>query len=379
MIGAYNSLGQQNLLNYVSNGRGFTFFASTLLKRSFARVGISYGYSIQNIRTLTTAASAYFDYSPYQQLSGPNSLTGIRTSSITPSYTFNTVNHPITPTAGKSIFASVAFAGSVLGGGVNTIQPQLDMKYFRAGFKRGHVIGMHFLGRYITGYGGKTAPPFNRFYMGGENDIRGFQIWQITPYAYVPTQGNVNVFNTDGSPRTTVVLNADGTKSRQAVTQAVPTYQFISPGADTQGVANFEYRVPIVGPVWLAAFADAGINKLTRPGELRLNQSRIDSLNNSFPEAAFDARAKIVPGSQAFRSSTGLELQVLMPVVNAPFRLYWAYNPNIFHNTIQPPYAADRAQFPNAATFINSLATFGTPFNYSEKRSTFRFSIGRTF
>jgi len=379
LIPAYNALGQQNLLNYVSNGRGFTLFASTLLKRSFARVGISYGYSIQNIKTLTDAASAYFDYSPYQQLSGPNSLTGIRTSSITPSYTYNTVNHPITPTAGKSIFASVAFAGSVLGGGVNTIQPQLDMKYFRAGFKRGHVIGMHFLGRWITGYGGKTAPPFNRFYMGGENDIRGFEIWQITPYAYVPTTGSVPVYNNDGSPRTTTVLNPDGTHSRVAVNLPVPTYQFISPGADTQVVTNFEYRIPIFGPVWLAAFTDAGINKLTRPGELRLNTARITDLNSQYPDANFDARAKIVPGSQVPRISSGLELQVLMPVVNAPFRLYWAYNPSIFKDTIVPPYAADRASFPNLLTFQNAVATFGSPFYYSEKRSTFRFSIGRTF
>ncbi len=40
------------------------------------------------------------------------SAGGIRTSTVTPSYTYNTVNHPITPTAGKSIFASIAFAGS---------------------------------------------------------------------------------------------------------------------------------------------------------------------------------------------------------------------------------------------------------------------------
>lgn len=379
LIPIYNQLGSQNLLNYVSNGRGFTVFASTLLKRSFARVGLSYSYSIQNIRTLTNAAAAYFDYSPYQQLSGPNSLQGIRTSQITPSYTFNTVNHPITPTQGRSIFASVAFAGSVLGGGVNTIQPQIDMKYFRAGLKKGHVIGMHFLGRYITGYGGKTAPPFNRFYMGGENDIRGFQIWQITPFAYVPTTGAVNVYNNDGSPRTQVIINPDGTRSRTNVTMAVPTYQFISPGADTQGIGNFEYRIPIVGPVWLAAFADAGINKLTRPGELRVNDTRIAQLDQAFPDAAFDAHAKIVPGSQAFRASTGLELQVMMPVVNAPFRFYWAYNPAIFRSNIQPPYATDRASFPNALTFQNAQAVFGTPFYYSEKPSTFRFSIGRTF
>jgi outer membrane protein insertion porin family len=379
LIAAYNALGTQNLLNYVSNGRGFTVFASTLLRRSFARVGISYGYSIQNIQTLTAAATTYFDFSPYQQLNGPSSLNGIRTSSVTPSYTYNTVNHPITPTQGRSVFASLAFAGSVLGGGVNTIQPQLDMKYFRKGFKRGHVIGMHFLGRYITGYGGKTAPPFNRFYMGGENDIRGFQSWQITPFAYLPTEGSATVFNNDGSQRTIIVLNPDGTKSRVPVSMNIPAYQFISPGADTQGVGNIEYRIPIFGPVWLAGFFDAGINKLTRPEDLRLNDARLLLLNQTFPEAGFDSHAKIVAGSQAPRTSTGLELQVMMPVVNAPFRLYWAYNPNIFKDTIQPPYATDRAYFPNNATFQGALATFGTPFFYEEKRSSFRFSIGRTF
>ena len=29
-------------------------------------------------------------------------------------------------------------------------------------------------------------------------------------------------------------------------------------------VSNFEYRIPIVGPVTLAIFADAGVNKILR-------------------------------------------------------------------------------------------------------------------
>ncbi len=54
LIGYYNSLGQQNLLNYVSNGRGFTTFITHQLKRSFARVGLTYGYNIQTLTPLTT-------------------------------------------------------------------------------------------------------------------------------------------------------------------------------------------------------------------------------------------------------------------------------------------------------------------------------------
>ncbi len=383
LIQQFNAIGTQNLLNYVSNGKGFTLFAQYPLKRSFARLGLSYGYTIQNIRTLTSAADAFFNFSQFQQLSGPNQLNGIKTSQVIPSYTYNTVNHPITPTAGKSLFISTAFAGSILGGSVNSFEPQVDAKYFRAGFKKGHVIGAHVLGRFITGFGGKVAPPFNRYFMGGENDIRGFQIWQLSPFSYIPSQAEVNILNNDGSPRQQrqLVTDSNGVTSLQFVntTQQIPIYQFISPGGDTQIVTNFEYRIPIFGPVWLAAFVDAGVNRLSRPGQLKINESRIDQLNSTFPEAGFRPQARLLTASQAIRSSTGLELQVLMPVVNAPFRLYWAYNPNIFDGTVQPPIVADRSSFPNQQSFVNSIVQFGRPFRYFERRSTFRFSIGRTF
>jgi outer membrane protein insertion porin family len=68
-----------------------------------------------------------------------------------------------------------------------------------------------------------------------------------------------------------------------------------------------------------------------------------------------------------------------MPVVNAPFRLYWAYNPSVFRGNLQPPIAADRSDFPNAITYQNAIASVGQPIPFFERRSTFRFSIGRTF
>ena len=87
----------------------------------------------------------------------------------------------------------------------------------------------------------------------------------------------------------------------------------------------------------------------------------------------------LAPGTQALRSSTGLELQVLMPVVNAPFRVYFAYNPNVVRENLVPPIAADRSYFPNAATFNNAIATFGQPLPYDERITLFRFTVGRTF
>jgi len=163
------------------------------------------------------------------------------------------------------------------------------------------------------------------------------------------------------------------------VTMQVPTYQLITPGGDAQAVGNFEYRIPIVGPVTLALFTDAGINKILRPSQLTMEPSRVQDLNNQFPQAGFDGKVHIAPGTEKFRASTGIELQVMLPVVNAPFRLYWAYNPSIVEQYLQPPIVADRSAFPNQNTFISSVARFGQPFPYFEKRTMFRFTIGRTF
>ena len=378
LIGLYNNLGQGNLLNYVSNGYGFTAFASTMLRRSFARVTMTYSYSVSNIKTLTEAANTYFNYINFQGIAGPNTLSGIKSSSLSPSYTFNTIDHPITPTRGKSVFLSAQFAGSFLGGNVNEIAPTAEIKYFRAGFKKGHVIGTRALGRFITGYAGRNPPPFSRFYMGGENDIRGFDIWGISPIAYVPSESTVALLNADGSARQQKVL-FNGIETQQAVTQRIPTYQLIFPGGDTQGVSNLEYRIPIFGPVVLAAFIDTGVNRVSFANNLVLREDRLNNLNGFFPQAGFDKQAVLIKETQKVRMSTGVEVQVMMPVVNAPFRFYWAYNPLRADAVLQPPIAADRSYFPNNASFFNSVATFGQASPFRERARVFRFTISRTF
>ena len=383
LIPLYNSIGTQNLLNYVSDSRGFTTFLNYPLKRSFQRLGVSYGFSIQNVRTLTDAAAQYYDYLNFLHINGPeqNSLDGIRTSSITPTYSYNSVNHPISPTAGTGVQLSFQFAGSFLGGNVNQIEPVLDIRHYRKGFKPGHVIAMHLSAKYLTGYGGQVAPPFNRFYMGGENDVRGFDLWGAGPWAFVPTSAPATLLNTDGTPRQQKFIDpTTGAVSFQNASQTIPSYQLVFPGGDTNIVANFEYRIPIVGQtVTLAPFFDAGMNRISNKSQLKLNPSRISDLNGQFPEAAFGDSAVLAAGTQIIRTSVGMELQVLVPVFNQPFRVYWAYNPTRVYEYLQPPIVADRSYFPNAASFANSLLTFGQPTPLFERRSQFRFTIGRTF
>ena len=380
LIPLFNALGSQNLLNYVQTGHGFSVSLSYPLRRSFSRIGITYGYDISDVKTETAAATSYFDYINFSGIAGPNALQGIRTSRIVPSFSYNTVNHPITPTGGKSLFISTTFAGSVLGGNVNTIQPVIEGKYFKpAPWHRSNILAFHLLASLITGYGGKEIPPFSRTFIGGEQDIRGFQIWGISPIAFVPSEATVNVLNNDGTQRTELVKNSYGVLTPTNVTMNIPIYQLTFPGGDTRVVGNFEYRIPIFGPVILAIFADAGIDRILRPGELNMDPSRIDYLNEQYPTAGFEGKALVYPGTQRPRMSTGLELQVLLPVVQAPFRVYWAYNPLLVREYLQPPIVADRSVFPNETTFLNAVASFGNAYPFLEQHDMFRFTIGRTF
>jgi outer membrane protein insertion porin family len=378
LIPMYNALGRDNLMNYVSNGYGATVFATYPLRRTFARLSITYGLDRSTITPLNTSSIAQFQFSNFMNFYGPNQLEGIITSRVIPSYTYNTIDHPITPSRGKSFFASASIAGGPFGGNVNTIEPTVSYTHFVSGIRKGHVIGWRVLGRLISGYGGRTAPPFNRIFMGGEQDVRGFEIWGIIPAAFIPSDSTVAVLNEDGSGRFQRVI-VDGVEQRVPVTQRVPMYQMVFPGGDTQGVANIEYRIPIAGPLTLALFFDAGVNRISMANQLRLNPGRIAALNAEFPGAGFENRTRVIAASQSIRTSTGIEFQIMMPVVNAPFRLYWAYNPTIVQEVFLPPVALDPSMFPNNATYLEAARTFLRPLPFFERRTMFRFTVSRTF
>jgi outer membrane protein insertion porin family len=243
---------------------------------------------------------------------------------------------------------------------------------------RKNVLAFHLTASTLFGYGGKVVPPFSRIFMGGENDVRGFQFYSISPVAYIPTSTNTQVLNQDGSARTQKVP-VNGVLTSQAVSLPFPYYQIITPGGDTQGIFNFEYRIPIFGPVTMAPFFDAGLNKIAFASQLKVNPGQISSLNSQFPQASFSDRVDIAPGTQRMRMSTGLELQVVLPIVQAPFRIYWSYNPVVLRQYLQPPIVADRTMFPNQTTFINAINNYSPSYPDYEQHSVFRFTIGRTF
>ncbi len=379
VTGFYNALGSANVLNYIQDSKGISLSVSYPIKRSFARLGISVGYDISSIKTESTGAAAYFNYLNFERVNGPNVLNGIKTLSLTPSYSYNSKNNYQNPTGGKSIFFSTQLAGSVLGANVNSIRPTFDGQYYHVSpHWHKNVLAFHLTATTLFGYGGKAAPPFARTFMGGENDIRGFQFYSISPVAYLPSQGTANVLNPDGSQRTQKTL-INGVLTQTNVTQPVPIYQIITPGGDTSGYFNFEYRIPIFGPVTMAPFVDVGANKIVFKNQLKVNPGEVANLNSAYPSAAFGDNVKIEPGTQKVRMSTGLEIQVILPIVQAPFRIYYAYNPFVVRQYLQGPIVLDRTMFPNQTTFVNTINTYSPAYPDFEQRGTFRFTIGRTF
>ena len=376
LIPLFELLGTDNIQNFRQSSQGFTVFASYPLRRSFARLGLTFGFDRSDIRTFSSASKQFFEFLNFRGASGPNALEGITTSRVIPSYLYNTVDHPITPSRGTRILGALEFAG--LGGNVRLVRPSFEFTKFIPANKKGHIVGFRFLTSVLSGYGGRVAPPFQRMYIGGETDIRGFFIRAVSPMAYVTDEATIGVVNQDGTPRFVPVV-VDGQVQQVPQTVTFPVNRIIFPGGDLQTIGNFEYRVPLFGPVTLAGFFDAGLNTVWRQNQLTMNPSRLSELVAKFPGREFPSRVQLLPGTnRQIRSSTGLELQVLLPVVNAPFRVYWAYNPNRLETLLAPPVLINRSQFPNQATFNAALLTTPRVF-WREKSRTFRFTVGRTF
>ncbi len=101
---------------------------------------------------------------------------------------------------------------------------------------------------------------------------------------------------------------------------------------------------------------------------------------------------QIQPGTNfKLRSSVGIEFVVQLPIINAPFRLYWAYNlarldqqivapasiftvPDYVKLTLPP--GVYQSQF---VPQINNLLINPQRINFFEPASTFRFAVSRTF
>jgi outer membrane protein insertion porin family len=382
----------QETQNYNQDSKGFTVFASYPLKDfAFTRVGVNYGYSETNITAFSDASRILFEDIQFSSTSGPSALTGIDQSQITANVTYNTTNSQINPTSGRSIYLALSFVGGPLGGNVNSITPTLEYKRFIPVHHKKNVIGLRFLTAFTTGYDGKAVPPLTRLYLGGEQDVRGFYVRTITPVGFIPTNSPVTINYID--PTT---IGSNGLPVTRQLTVPLLSYQFSFPGGDIEGVGNFEYRIPIYKQyVGISYFLDVGVNGILERNQLQLNSSGFANLTTTFPPDEFHISRKIPLAQDSNfypRSSTGLELVVQLPIIQVPFRIYYAYNVSRFSEIVQPPRGeyflsdAERATLPpgvlqtQVIPQLNSLLDQNSRrLLYSEPLHVIRFTVARTF
>jgi len=250
---------------------------------------------------------------------------GSRTiSKVIPSFVHNTVDNPIFPNQGKRLTASVDLA--VLGGNTQYYKPRLEAIYFKRHLAR-TSIGFRAQAEYIKGLGDtQTLPIFERLFLGGEYSIRGFDIRSVGPTV----------------PGSQVVL-----------------------GGNKSLLFNAEYLISIASQVRIVLFYDAGqvrdvgksfgwkedLTQLVFPPTPPL----IDPFATSSLTAlnAPGVTTEVIGKTSAFKTSTGVELRFFMPVLNVPFRLIYAWNPQregVLNNNLRP-----------------------------QKDTVFRFAVGTTF
>jgi len=384
----------QSLQNYTQSSTGFTMTASKPLRRSFKRIGATYSFDVSSLVATTNASKQLFNFLDFSGISGPNALNGIITSKLLVNYTENKLDRALYPHSGSDYFLGVEFSG--LGGTVRSIRPIAEYKHFIPVQNKRNTIGLHAQASFMTGYGGLVAPPFQRFYSGGENDLRGFDIRSVSPIAFIPTATTINLRNPDGS----VVPKNPNNPSLGPYQIQVPFDQITTPGGDLSLVTNADYRVTIAGPVAIAPFFDFGFDPILRRSQLRINPQQLSVLNQTpfgcptqdpitfnclnQQRIAFSQNLPILTsGNWQPRASTGLELQVFLPVVNAPFRIYWAYNPVRLDQVAPSPSQLSPSMFPDTPagrfTFAQARNTFATRYQLREPRKTFRFTVGTTF
>ncbi|HST51998.1 MAG TPA: outer membrane protein assembly factor BamA [Pyrinomonadaceae bacterium] len=459
------SVGEENLFTQKTTG-GSVFATSPLSEfwrphnRRYvqiaraSRIGLSYSLSRSSVEEPAVNSQGNTQTLIPVVFSQPNIIT----SRITPSFVYDTRNGTIDPTQGTQVALQLALAG--LGGDVRTFEPSASYIHFmpirRKRSRNPEVFGFRLMAGHVESLGLSSniaaaqnsslsfiagVPVYERFFLGDETTIRGYNVRSIspiTPLDVFVSSRNVSVSSTPTgdlapvpvSDRLRQQLVSLGTFTGPSGSNSLLIGQdFRLTGGDTQLLGNFEYRIPVFGPVSLAAYADIGaaFNLTTKDDQTfstefladqpflgslgvgglselvarRNPQLALEPTSNFFDTSGLPLRGLLVQGDRLltkeefaqltrvgptdpltnlpfgvqpvflrgdaqentvarisqslfsklsdYRSSLGLELRIQMPVVNVPFRLIYAYNPN-------------------------AQSTF-----FLEKKSVFRFSIGRTF
>jgi outer membrane protein insertion porin family len=280
------NVSDENLFTRTSYGG--SIFASAPLSEfyrkrrftQFSRVGLSYQFSTSSV---TDPKVNEDPNNPTQFIPVVYSQSSIITSRGTASFVYDTRNASVDPTTGKELSVQIALAGLL--GDVRTYQPTLTYSQFfpvrRKRSERPEVFGFRIIAGTVGSFATSSKvrnsnslafvdgiPIFERFFLGDEFSIRGYNVRSITPLAplerFVTSRNVVVASNASGTPVPVPGLPATlanvGVFTGVTGSNVVQLSKSFTPiGADTQILGNFEYRIPLIGNlVGLAGFADIG-------------------------------------------------------------------------------------------------------------------------
>jgi outer membrane protein insertion porin family len=213
-------------VGYGQQTQGISLSSGTAVGR-FSRVFTAYSYQIIDLYDVDTSqlaqagqnASLGSGSTVPVDLSNFGGIGRRYESTITPSWSRNTVDNPTLPRRGTRLTADIALTGGPLGGSVDYYRPRGEVVHYHPVGRR-MALGLRTEIGYTRPYGGTSEIPYyQRYFLGGENQIRGYNARSVAPY--------------------------DPDKK-------------VSIGGNKYMLYNAEYYFDIFGPVRLLAFFDAG-------------------------------------------------------------------------------------------------------------------------
>jgi outer membrane protein assembly complex protein YaeT len=219
-------------------------------------------------------------------------------SSITPGYSYYRINNPYRPSRGWEAGVDVQLAGDFFGGSNRFVKPFARFTVFKRLYRQ-TFLAFHTEGGLIEAVGSEGEPspaevegvPISqRYWIGGDQGPRIFEIRSITPVRFVRLDryGRLveSVRNPIGRPVAEFDRNGDGILTRTDMVEL---------GGDSYYMFLTEFVVPLGNTVEAAFFVDAG--------------------NTWFPETTWSDT----------RLSTGIEVRFYLPVFPVPLRLTYGW------------------------------------------------------
>ena len=250
----------------------------------YGRFFLSYSYEATNVKDINpyfTADPDFLSFNPFFQDALLLGSGGSRTvSKVTPMVSLNTIDHPIFPRSGSKYQAGVDFAG--VGGNSRFIKPLLETIWYLPQTSR-TTIGLRLQYQHLFARSVDQIPIFERLWLGGEYSVRGYDIRRIGPTL------------SDMDPN----IPSETYQGRSLI------------GGNKSFLANAEYQISIADPVRIVFFYDAG---------------QVRDFGQDF-------------SMDSFKTSTGIELRFFIPMLNVPFRLIYAWNPQsegIYNDRLLP-------------------------------------------